>query len=867
MEDLKQLIEYETGKRFNRNGYIVCPFHNEKTGSLRVKFDSNLNKEIFHCFGCGEHGDKIDFIKKIKNINYEEALEYLGIKVDPKKKEYKDKIKTAIDNYIKNKNLKLIGLFPYVNKENNIIYYKVKFKDLNTVKKTLTYFHVAENGQVINKRGTDIEYPYNLYKALKIIENKGTIIIVEGEKDVNTVNSLNLYNTTAISVKNVKNLEFLYGCNLILCGDTGKAGEDYIKHLTTELKEKAKTFKILRLTEINELGDNKDVTDWFEEGYTKQDFINCINKSLDEKDKYELQQNKFGVYKTIFKEKGDEIIEKTIYLTNFRIVSASKIERIDDETEGLKIIFKTDDNNIIERIGDTTVFDDVKSFKAFLNSMSLTFIGKIDDLSALKIWINKYFIDNKIIIYNNAGFKLLEDKLIFVTTAGSVMAGNKINKNVITDSLENTSSILNCDVITEEEFKELYKYLFNFLDKSKTYSIIGTIINNLFVMQNKMNDIKLNHLLIVGESGSGKSTILENVISPILGVPHGEIKSIGLISKFALTKHLSNGNMTALFDEFKPSRMDRIHIATTSEMLRNSYDRTTVSRGTKSLKLRQFTLERPIVIAGEESYPSAEKALIERSNIIYISRCERTEKNIESMQWLKNNQDILRKLGRTLINLSLETNTEDFLMVRNKLKDKNYSLKNRPLETLINALNGMYYFDVLAKRFNCNPVIFGADSKEDKYIVENIENEVLDETGETYSVVEQMIILFNDLIVDERFRNTGDNVLKNSQESDIYIRTAEMINQLKEYIKQVDSDIVILDKKDFIKQAIKAGYIVESGVRKRINGRQKRFEKFSFEKLEPLNVDSLLFDDLTDHITEIYKDKENNITVRTGRVK
>ena len=42
------------GIRVNRNGMACCPFHNDKTPSMK------LDKR-FHCFGCGADGDVIDF--------------------------------------------------------------------------------------------------------------------------------------------------------------------------------------------------------------------------------------------------------------------------------------------------------------------------------------------------------------------------------------------------------------------------------------------------------------------------------------------------------------------------------------------------------------------------------------------------------------------------------------------------------------------------------------------------------------------------------------------------------------------------------------------------------------------------------------
>ena len=47
----------------NRAGFICCPFHNEKTPSLKL-FDDG-----FKCFGCGESGSVIDFVGKLFSLD------------------------------------------------------------------------------------------------------------------------------------------------------------------------------------------------------------------------------------------------------------------------------------------------------------------------------------------------------------------------------------------------------------------------------------------------------------------------------------------------------------------------------------------------------------------------------------------------------------------------------------------------------------------------------------------------------------------------------------------------------------------------------------------------------------------------------
>jgi DNA primase len=52
----------------------LCPFHHEKTPSFYVVEDKNF----FHCFGCGAHGDAIGFVMRADNVDFLEAVEKLA---------------------------------------------------------------------------------------------------------------------------------------------------------------------------------------------------------------------------------------------------------------------------------------------------------------------------------------------------------------------------------------------------------------------------------------------------------------------------------------------------------------------------------------------------------------------------------------------------------------------------------------------------------------------------------------------------------------------------------------------------------------------------------------------------------------------
>lgn len=51
----------------------LCPFHNEKTPSFYVYPET----QSYYCFGCGNGGDVITFIKNIENLDYIEAVRFL----------------------------------------------------------------------------------------------------------------------------------------------------------------------------------------------------------------------------------------------------------------------------------------------------------------------------------------------------------------------------------------------------------------------------------------------------------------------------------------------------------------------------------------------------------------------------------------------------------------------------------------------------------------------------------------------------------------------------------------------------------------------------------------------------------------------
>lgn len=81
-DEIKQTVSMRSvveryGIKINRSGFCKCPFHSERTASLKVYKDS------FYCFGCGRHGDIFTFVQNAENCDFKTAFQILGGNYQP----------------------------------------------------------------------------------------------------------------------------------------------------------------------------------------------------------------------------------------------------------------------------------------------------------------------------------------------------------------------------------------------------------------------------------------------------------------------------------------------------------------------------------------------------------------------------------------------------------------------------------------------------------------------------------------------------------------------------------------------------------------------------------------------------------------
>lgn len=73
--DIVELVESRVPlKKAGKNYQACCPFHTEKSPSFTVSQD----KQFYHCFGCGEHGNAISFLMEFDRLDFPDAVDELA---------------------------------------------------------------------------------------------------------------------------------------------------------------------------------------------------------------------------------------------------------------------------------------------------------------------------------------------------------------------------------------------------------------------------------------------------------------------------------------------------------------------------------------------------------------------------------------------------------------------------------------------------------------------------------------------------------------------------------------------------------------------------------------------------------------------
>ena len=384
--DLITILNYY-GIHLNKSNMAKCPFHNEKTASLSIKEEGN--KAIYHCFGCNAHGDIIDFIREKEGLEplqaVKKAYEILNIplQIQPSK----------LDNFINfiSKKDNYNNCYTYKDENNNPLYMKVKYvKDGKKSFITKGIDETKSSYKYIKDFNTVPKVVYNLSGVKKAIENNNNVYFVEGEKDADNLIKLGFTATTVYSKKWFESYtKQLTGSKIVFIGDTGEAGEQFKQFIWDNVKNIVKAFKVVNLPGLEQLGNNKDVTDWLEAGHTKEELIEAIKDGWDWK-----VSTKWKDVTKVTKKDGTIEVKPLNTIDNFKLIlerTGTKICK-NEITKVLSV-----ETNFFKNKTLDTLITEIKShctkehFKLLKTDVrdNIEAIGNENTINPFKVWMDQ----------------------------------------------------------------------------------------------------------------------------------------------------------------------------------------------------------------------------------------------------------------------------------------------------------------------------------------------------------------------------------------------------------------------------------------------------------------------------------------------
>lgn len=850
--------------RFNRvkrcgSGYKAeCPAHDDKRQSLFIS--EKDNKILMHCYaGCD--------IRDIVNA--------VGLQM-------KDLFKEEINNHKKSKKDNIVAIYPYIDLKGNVVFEKIRFKPKSFAQRRPTgdggyiwgldkgkYYETypGSNNWSRKERNTasrefDSIEPilYNLPNLVKAIERNETVFIVEGEKDVENLKKLGLTATCNFdgASKNIQKSkwresynQYFKNADVVILPDNDDSGIAHAEHIAKSLNGIASSIRIVKLPGLPEKGD---VSDWLENGGTKEELIKLVRNTPVYVD-FKPKNNYIYEYDNCYwkpGKKGNEQLSNFIISLNTRVVSKEN-EEVNEEVQAT---FITDTGKKINRTFQINCFNSVKQFSEMLQSGDLTFFGTDRDLKRVKDHVFKKECKIKRGV-ECLGFHKINDKWLFVTGEGAIDEEfNQVDDVVIIDKCKKIDTdILSVEPITKEELSIIGQAIFNFNSLEKTAVIMGTLAS--FFLKEKLwrCGYKMHHLMIYGESGSGKSETLENIIMPFFSI--NSKLSAGNITNFVLLKNLSSSNtIPIIIDEYKPGFMSKSKVNIISEYLRNIYDHNEGERGTKDQNLNTYFLTTPVVIAGEEGIE--ETAIKERSLILNFNKLDIDNPlRSQAFQILKENKHLISKLGRSALNLAMKIDSR-YIKEKKKCIDEKLisnSIKTPRLRNSIsNCILGIFILNEIYKKVGLDFQQVTEIKLRDIVIAISrvVFEENLDRRSTSKTIIENTLEILDSMAANnELIKGLDYKIINNGTE--LALNVNRFYDRLTGYVKKNHVSIEILKtKSQFTKQLRKTHYFVDY---KKV----RLFDEIN-DKSKPIHCYVLDVKKLVDRGLELYNilgEKEN----------
>lgn len=297
-------LEEEYGKR---------KFPGERTASIQLYKDNR-----FHDFGRNVNGDIFDLMIHVRGCTLKEAIAELKTAFNIKDSPIRENVvKEAWIAYLERKfNAKYIEHYDYflIDQSGKAVYAytKVRLQD-KTGKKKLIYGRFNGDRFILGlqgKKAKDIPaiYGSSIRTIQEAIEHQKTIFYVEGEKDTNTLMRKGYTVFTCGGSGDWKKSvsEIVRQANVIILADNDEPGEQLAYQVMQDLQLISNSVSIIKpMPNV----DKADITDYFEEGHSVEEFEDLI-KNDDGRDTVSILR-KYGETKKSEKEKKTRAGEKS----------------------------------------------------------------------------------------------------------------------------------------------------------------------------------------------------------------------------------------------------------------------------------------------------------------------------------------------------------------------------------------------------------------------------------------------------------------------------------------------------------------------------------------------------------------------------
>lgn len=230
-----------------------CPFHQEDTPSWKI-FKGRDSKQRFECFGCQAKGDVLDLIKHMEHLADTKAAlavleQMVGGVATPGSRPVVPGASSASGKKPKRKTKpgRELAVYDYHDAA-GVLQFQVVRKELvdvdthEVVGKTFLQRHTVDGAHVWNLDGVE-----RVLYRLPAVMRADRVWLVEGEKDVHTLEALGLVATTIPGGARAQWVPSftaaLSGRQVVLCGDNDKPGQEHVARCAHELRDASRLFK------------------------------------------------------------------------------------------------------------------------------------------------------------------------------------------------------------------------------------------------------------------------------------------------------------------------------------------------------------------------------------------------------------------------------------------------------------------------------------------------------------------------------------------------------------------------------------------------------------------------------------------------